>query len=152
MAAPPFGVYTPLVTYFAPNEDLDLETTAHHALRMAQGGVVGLVLQGSNGEAPHLMHDERQSLIKHIRKTLDSNGYEKVCLIVGCAAPSVFETLIHITEAKDSGANFALLLPPSYWTAAMSPAVLERFFSDVSSTNISAEKEATTERTKSDPF
>jgi len=132
MAVPPYGVYTPLVTYFNEDETVDLYTVAQHALRMAQGGIAGLVLQGSNGEAPHLLHDERQKLISHVRKTLDDNSYSRIVLIVGCAAASVFESLLHIKEAQQSGADFALILPPSYWTAAMNPAVIERFFSDVS--------------------
>jgi 4-hydroxy-2-oxoglutarate aldolase len=132
MAAPPYGVYTPLVTYFNEDETLDLQTTAQHAVRMAQGGIAGLVLQGSNGEAPHLLHDERQRLISHIRKTLDDNSYTHMVLIVGCAAASVFESLLHIKEAQRSGADFALILPPSYWTAAMNANIIERFFSDVS--------------------
>ena len=130
--APPFGVYTPLVTYFLQDESLDLATTSSHALRMAESGVAGLVLQGSNGEAPHLMHDERQILISHIRRTLNEAGYSHLVLIAGCGAASVRESLVYIAEAKESGANFALLLPPSYWTAAMSPVVVETFFSDVS--------------------
>lgn len=131
MAAPPFGIYTPLVTYFSADETLDLTTTAQHALRMAEGGVAGLVLQGSNGEAPHLLHDERQTLVRSIRKTLDDNGHERIKLIVGCGASSVFESCIYINEAQHSGADYALILPPSYWTTAMSPAVVEKFFSDV---------------------
>lgn len=131
MTAPPFGVYTPLVTYFREDETLDLETTKKHALRMAAGGVVGLVLQGSNGEAPHLLHDERQSLVHDLRQCLDQSGYSGLKLIVGCGAPSVRESLLHITEAKESGADFALVLPPSYWTAAMTVPVVEQFFSDV---------------------
>ncbi|THX76760.1 dihydrodipicolinate synthetase family protein [Aureobasidium pullulans] len=131
MTAPGFGVYTPLVTYFHDDETLHLEVTSQHALRMAHGGVTGFVLQGSNGEAPHLMHEERKDLVKSIRKTLDSSGYENITLIVGCGAPSVFETLVYIREAKECGANFALLLPPSYWAAAMSSDVLEKFFSAV---------------------
>lgn len=99
---------------------------------MAQGGVAGLVIQGSNGEAPHLLHDERQTIVRTVRNTLEKNGFPDIKLIVGCGAPSVRETLLYLAEAKAAGGDFGLVLPPAYWTAAMSVPVIEKFFSDVS--------------------
>ncbi|KAJ5163542.1 uncharacterized protein N7500_005372 [Penicillium coprophilum] len=130
---PTFGVYTPLVTFFQDDESLDLKSTLEHARRMAEGGVAGLVLQGSNGEAPHLDHGERKSLVRAVRDHLDHQGYTGLQLIVGCGAPSVRETLSYIAEAKASGANLALVLPPAYWVAAMNASVIENFFLDVAS-------------------
>ena len=49
-----------------------------------------------------------------------------------CGAPSVRETLIYLAEAKESGADYGLILPPAYWTAAMSAPVIEKFYQDVS--------------------
>ena len=130
---PPFGVYTPLVTFFNDDESIDAESTKHHIQRMAEGGVSGLVLQGSNGEAPHLTHEERKTIITTARTHLDQNGFSQIKLIVGCGAASVRETLSYINEAKQSGGDFALILPPAYWSAAMTPAVVEGFFSAVCS-------------------
>ncbi|GLA54465.1 hypothetical protein AnigIFM63604_000607 [Aspergillus niger] len=132
---PKFGVYTPLVTFFTEDESLDFESTLRHAKRMAEGDVAGLVLQGSNGEAPHLDHEERKYLVRAVRDHLNELGYVQIQLIVGCGAPSVRETLAHITEAKESGADFALVLPPSYWVSAMSTDVIEGFFDDVASSS-----------------
>ncbi|KAL2840101.1 hypothetical protein BJX68DRAFT_258620 [Aspergillus pseudodeflectus] len=129
------GIYTPLVTFFNPDESIDLPSTLTHATRMASGGVTGLVLQGSNGEAPHLDHAERRTLVRAIRDHLDGLNYTDIQLIVGCGAPSVRETLVHIAEAKESGADFALVLPPSYWAAAMNPAVVEGFLHDVATSS-----------------
>lgn len=42
------------------------------------------------------------------------------------------ETLLYLAEAKEAGADYGLVLPPAYWTAAMSVPVVEKFFSDVS--------------------
>ncbi|KAL2814023.1 hypothetical protein BJX63DRAFT_431654 [Aspergillus granulosus] len=125
------GVYTPLVTFFNEDESIDLPSTLTHAKRMADGGVTGLVLQGSNGEAPHLDHNERKTLVRAIRDHLNQLNYIDIQLIVGCGAPSVRETLLHIAEAKESGADFALVLPPSYWAAAMNVPVIEGFLHNV---------------------
>ncbi|KAL3431040.1 aldolase [Aspergillus tetrazonus] len=125
------GIYTPLVTFFNEDESLDIPSTLAHATRMAEGGVAGLVLQGSNGEAPHLDHVERKTLVRAIRDHLDRLNYKNIQLIVGCGAPSVRETLVHIQEAKESGADFALVLPPAYWVSAMNVPVVEGFLYDV---------------------
>ncbi|KAH8704896.1 putative dihydrodipicolinate synthase [Talaromyces proteolyticus] len=131
IAKPNFGVYTPLVTFFNEDESIDFESTLCHAKRMADGGVAGLVLQGSNGEAPHLDHEERKTLVHAVRNHLNSLGYLKLHLIVGCGAASVRETLVYISQAKESGAEYALVLPPAYWVAAMNASVIEGFFRDV---------------------
>ncbi|KAK7701520.1 hypothetical protein SLS64_010265 [Diaporthe eres] len=128
---PPFGVYTPLVTFFNDDESIDIQSTKAHIQRMAEGGVTGLVLQGSNGEAPHVTHDERRTIIQTARTHLNELGIPQVKLIVGCGAPSVRETLSYIAEAKEAGGDFALVLPPAYWVVAMTPAVVEGFFSAV---------------------
>ena len=128
---PSFGVYTPLVTFFNEDESIDFASTMAHIKRMIEGGVTGLVLQGSNGEAPHLTHSERTEIIKTAREQANALGATGLQLIVGCGAPSVRETLSYIAEAKAAGGDFALVLPPAYWSAAMSPAVVEGFFSSV---------------------
>lgn len=128
---PPFGVYTPLVTFFNDDESIDIQSTKAHIQRMAEGGVTGLVLQGSNGEAPHVTHDERRTIVQTARTHLNALGFPHVKLIVGCGAPSVRETLSYIAEAKAAGGDFALVLPPAYWVAAMTPAVVEGFFGAV---------------------
>lgn len=128
---PPYGVYTPLVVFFNEDESIDIESTKAHIQRIVEGGVTGLVLQGSNGEAPHLTHEERKTIVSVSREHLNKIGASQIKLIIGCGASSVRETLLYINEAKEAGGDFALVLPPAYWCAAMSPAVVEGFFSAV---------------------
>lgn len=123
------------MTSFKEDESIDFESTKAHIERMGRGGVAGLVLQGSNGEAPHLTHEERQAIVKETRSHLDSLEYPQVKLIVGCGAQSVRETLQYIKDAELSGANFALALPPTYWSASMTPAVIESCFTAVSTSS-----------------
>ncbi|TPR09703.1 DNA-directed RNA polymerase II subunit rpb7 domain protein [Aspergillus niger] len=69
------GIYVPTVAFFtSPNEDLDLSTTALHATYLAQAGVTGLVVQGSNGEAVHLSREERNLITSTTRRALDSHA------------------------------------------------------------------------------
>jgi 4-hydroxy-2-oxoglutarate aldolase len=45
------GIYVPTVAFFDPEtEELDLETTAQHAIKLARASVQGITVQGSNGE------------------------------------------------------------------------------------------------------
>lgn len=60
---PPRGVYSPVAAFFKEDETLNVIALEIHVKHLAQAGVAGLVIQGSNGEAPHLLHSERQEVI-----------------------------------------------------------------------------------------
>jgi len=103
-----------------------------HVLRLAIGGVTGILVQGSNGEAQHLSHEERSAAIRFTRKTLDENGFAKVLVIAGTGAQSTRETIKLCRDAKEAGATFALVLTPSTWVPAMSRENILRFHQTVS--------------------
>ncbi|RDH14078.1 dihydrodipicolinate synthase-like protein [Aspergillus niger ATCC 13496] len=115
------GIYVPTVAFFtSPNEDLDLSTTALHATYLAQAGVTGLVVQGSNGEAVHLSREERNLITSTTRRALDSHA-PSAPLIVGCGAASTRETIQLCQDAAASGGDYTLILPPSYYKSLLSP-------------------------------
>ncbi|KAI1370858.1 hypothetical protein F4677DRAFT_457524 [Hypoxylon crocopeplum] len=128
---PPRGVYAPVVAFFHEDESLDIEALKVHVARLAKGGVAGLVIQGSNGEAPHLLHSERQQVISAARSILKEQGRDDAAIIAGCGAPSTRETIQLCLEAKEAGADYALVLSPSYWPQAMGQPVIKKFFTDV---------------------
>ncbi|KAM3077714.1 hypothetical protein ACMFMG_007038 [Clarireedia jacksonii] len=116
------GVYVPTVCFFDPEtEDLDTATISDHAIRLAKSGVAGLTTQGSNGEAVHLTHAERQTVTATTRAALTSAGFQHLPIIVGCGAQSVRETLQYCREAYAAGGDYALVLPPSYYAPLFSP-------------------------------
>lgn len=117
------GVYVPTPCFFDPvTEDLDTATIALHAVRLAQAGVVGLATQGSNGEAVHLTHSERQTVTSTTRSALNSAGFSHIPIIVGCGAQSVRETVQYCREAYAVGGDYALVLPPAYYAGLFAPA------------------------------
>ncbi|KAI2896888.1 hypothetical protein CBS76997_4843 [Aspergillus niger] len=124
---PSYGVYTPIVTFFHEDETIDYESLDQHVERLLASGVTGLVVHGSNGEATHLSHDERYKVIHRILDTAKQVHAAPV-IIAGCSANSVRETVQYIKEAHDAGANYALVLPPNYWSAAMSKTVIKAFY------------------------
>lgn len=130
-AVPPSGIYVPAVLFFKENEDFDVPAIKSHVLRLVQGGVTGIVVQGSNGEAQHLSHDERKQAISLTRKTLDENGFQNVVIIAGCGAQSARETKKLCADAKDAGAAFVLVLTPSVWPGDMTKENIIRYHREV---------------------
>lgn len=117
------GVYVPTVCFFDPvTEDLDTATIGTHAVRLAKAGVTGLTTQGSNGEAVHLTHSERQTVTQTTRSALNAAGFPNLPVLVGCGAQSVRETIQYCREAYAAGGDYALVLPPSYYAPLFSPA------------------------------
>ncbi|KAH7104977.1 dihydrodipicolinate synthetase [Auriculariales sp. MPI-PUGE-AT-0066] len=125
--APPAGIYVPAVLFFTEDDELDYDAITAHVLRLARGGVTGILVQGSNGEAQHLSHEERSAAIRHTRKTLDSNGFCHVRIMAGTGAQSTRETIQLCHEARDAGAEWALVLTPSTWAPAMNPDAIIKF-------------------------
>jgi 4-hydroxy-2-oxoglutarate aldolase len=125
------GVYVPTLCFFdSETEDLDTATIASHAVRLAKAGVTGLATQGSNGEAVHLTHAERQTVTSTTRSALASAGFAHLPIIVGCGGQSVRETVQYCREAGAAGGDYALVLPPSYYAGLFAPAsasILEFF-------------------------
>ncbi|KAK4702318.1 4-hydroxy-2-oxoglutarate aldolase, partial [Phenoliferia sp. Uapishka_3] len=130
-APPPKGIYAPCLSFFNEDESLDLATIKKHAVRLAKSGVTGLVVHGSNGEAPHLDHSERSAVISAIRTSLTEAGFPHMPIIAGTGVSSARETVVLCEEAATAGATHALVLPPSYWPGAMGKPNLTAFFTHV---------------------
>jgi dihydrodipicolinate synthase/N-acetylneuraminate lyase len=128
------GIYVPTVAFFDPEtDDVDVETVASHAVRLAKAGVAGITTQGSNGEAVHLSHKERNLITSTTRKALDDAGFEHMPVIVGCGVQSTRECIDLCEEAASAGGDYALVLPPAYYQGLFSKDTVKEFFRDVAS-------------------
>lgn len=126
------GINVPLVAFFhSETEDVDIEATKKHAIRLAQAGMASLTVQGSNGEAVHLTREERSLITSTVREALDSAGFEHMPIVVGCAAQSVRESVQFCKDAYAAGGDYALVLPPSYYKPAYTDKVLLDYFTDL---------------------
>lgn len=127
-------MYVPTLCFFDPEtEDIDTDSIARHTVRLARAGVAGIATQGSNGEAVHLTHAERQLVTATTRSALNQAGYSHIPVIVGCGAQSVRETIELCCEAADAGGDYALVLPPSYYATLFAPSseTIVRYFTEV---------------------
>ncbi|RAK72787.1 dihydrodipicolinate synthase family protein [Aspergillus fijiensis CBS 313.89] len=114
------GVYAPTMTFFNPDtEDLDVPTIRRHAVRLAKAGLVGLVCMGSNGEAVHLTLAEKKTVISETRSALVEAGFSNVPVIAGASEQSIRGTIALCKESADAGAEYALIVPPSYYRYAV---------------------------------
>ncbi|KAL1879629.1 hypothetical protein Plec18167_004091 [Paecilomyces lecythidis] len=98
---------------------------------MAKAGVAGIVTQGTNGEAVHLTNLERSTVNRTTRDALSRTGYENIPIIVGCGVQSTRETIDLCRQAQDSGGDYAIILPPSYYKANYKPECIKGYFTDI---------------------
>ena len=126
------GVYVPTVAIFDPEtEDLDTAAIAKHAVRLAKAGLAGITVHGSNGEAVHLTHEERNTVTSTTRQALDNAGFKDMPIMVGCTGQSTRETIQMCRQAKAAGGDYGLILPPSYFKASYTKEALLQHFTDV---------------------
>ncbi|RMJ23497.1 dihydrodipicolinate synthetase family protein [Aspergillus sp. HF37] len=125
---PQAGVWCPAVTFFHHDTDTpDLDAQSQYFAYLAQSGLTGLVVLGSNAEAFLLTREERNQIMATARKAVGP-GYP---LMAGVGAHSTKQTLEYAHDAAATGANYVLVLPPAYFGKATTPSVVKRFFSEV---------------------
>ena len=128
----PCGIYAPTMTFFDPDtEDLDIPTIKKHAQRLIRDGLVGLVTMGSNGEAVHCTREEKLAVTKATREALDEAGFTSTPIILGATEGSVRGTIELCKLAASNGADYALILPPSYYRAQTDEQVIYDYFTSV---------------------
>ncbi|KAJ6258301.1 hypothetical protein Dda_6340 [Drechslerella dactyloides] len=121
---PPDGVYVPVPTFFkridrtAYKQPQDLDAQTEHTLFLAEAGITGLILCGSTGESVHMSRAEQVELIRSQKKALVENCYENVVIMAGTATQNIDETIAVIADSKNAGADYALVLTPSYFANA----------------------------------
>jgi 4-hydroxy-2-oxoglutarate aldolase len=92
-----------------------------------KAGLTGFVVMGSNGEGVFLTRAEKLKMIESVKNQI---GGDKI-LIAGTGSDSIRETISLTNDAAEPGADFALVLTPSFYKSEMKPAAYIRYFSAV---------------------
>ena len=122
------GCYVPGVTFFHPEKDeLDLVSQRKYYSYLASTGLKGLLVLGTNAEPFLLNREERKSLLVVARQAVPAD----YPIIAGVGGHSTSQALEYISDARDAGANFALLLPCAYFGQQTTPSVVRRFYTQV---------------------
>jgi len=110
------GIIPPLVTPLLDRDTLDvagLERLIEHILA---GGVHGLFVLGTTGEAPSLSYRRRYELIERVCGQVKG----RVPVLVGITDTSFVESVNIARKARDAGAQAVVLAPPYYFPAGQS--------------------------------
>jgi len=113
LPSPLRGIIPPVVTPLLDRDTLDvagLERLIEHIL---SGGVHGLFILGTTGEAPSLSYRLRYELIERVCGLVKG----RVPVLVGITDTSFAESVNMASKAKDAGALAVVLAPPYYFPA-----------------------------------
>ncbi|KAG2216583.1 hypothetical protein INT45_004504 [Circinella minor] len=125
------GVFVPIPSFFKPEtEDLDLEALEKHVKYMCNTGIAGIIFMGSTGEAVHLSDEERITTITKGREFIQKYD-PSVKVLAGCGTQSARGTIKLAKDAAQAGAEYVLVLPPSYYKPSMTSDALYEFFKRV---------------------
>jgi len=119
------GVIAPVVTTFGDRDEaVDLDAFRENLRAYVAAGLSGIVVCGSTGEAALLDEEERRSLIEQTRAEVASD----MLVIAGTGAESTRQCVQRCRVAHEAGAHAVLVVAPHYYSAAMTPAVLEAHY------------------------
>jgi len=107
------GIVTPMVTPLLARDDLDTEGLERLIEHILAGGVHGLFVLGTTGEAPSLGYRLRRELIQWTCRQTDG----RVPVLVGITDTAFMESVALAQHAADCGASALVLAPPYYFPA-----------------------------------
>ena len=111
MKLPLKGIIPPMITPMTSYEELDDQGISNLIEHLISGGVHGLFILGTNGEAPSLSYDMRKELI---RKTCTQvNG--RVPVLVGITDTSIAGSIELSEYSASVGADAVVVAPPYYF-------------------------------------
>jgi 4-hydroxy-2-oxoglutarate aldolase len=118
------GIIPPLTTPFIDDE-VSTEKLIENLYKYENHMLSGYVLFGSNGENVFLNSDEKLSIIKSVRE------HTSRTLIVGAGLDSIKETISLCNEAADLGADYALVITPSFFKSEMKHRTFLNYYTKV---------------------
>jgi 4-hydroxy-2-oxoglutarate aldolase len=121
------GVFTPIATPFTSENTLDEKALAGNVKRWMTTPLTGLVVLGSNGEAPQLEDEEADRVIEIVRAGMPKDRP----LIAGTGRESTKATIAATRRAADLGADAALVRTPSFFKSQMTSDIFMRHYAEV---------------------
>ena len=119
------GIVPPLVTPLLDNETLDINGLEKLIEHVIQGGVHGIFILGTTGEAQSLSFDLRVEMIKQSSHIIQG----RLPMLVGISDTSIVDSIRLSRVAAECGA-FATVSAPPYYYATGQPELAE-FYEDL---------------------
>ncbi|MBS3945725.1 MAG: dihydrodipicolinate synthase family protein [Melioribacter sp.] len=120
------GIMPPITTPFV-NGELAADKLEFNINRWNKTGLTGYVVMGSNGESVFLTRDEKLKLVEITKKSASPDKL----IIAGTGSDSIKETISLSNESAERGADFALILTPSFYKSEMKHNAFIKYFTAV---------------------
>ena len=121
------GVFPPVPTPFTSDESIDPAALRHNITLLLRAPLRGVVVLGSNGEAPLVSDDDSITLIEAAREAVPRDRV----LIAGTGRESTRETIRLTRRAADAGADAVLVRTPSFFKAQLTAAAFVRHYTEL---------------------
>ena len=106
------GIITAMVTPLDEGGRLDPQGTENLVRHLIHGGVHGIFILGTTGEAPALTHKQRAELVRMVCRQVDG----RLPVIVGVTDTSYDESVELCQVSADAGADAVVTAPPYYFS------------------------------------
>jgi len=120
------GIFAPIATPFRDDE-LDAGALGANVAKWMTTRLAGILVLGSNGEAPMLDADESYRAACTAREHVPSGR----TLIVGAGEESTHATIAAVRRAAQAGADVVLVRTPCYFKTQLTSDVFVRHFTEV---------------------
>ena len=107
------GIVPPLVTPLTARDTLDEDGLQRLVERVIGGGVSGVFILGTTGEAPSLSYRLRKEVICHVCRVVAG----RVPVLVGITDTAFVESIDMAAAADEAGASAVVLATPYYFPA-----------------------------------
>ncbi|MEX2272030.1 MAG: dihydrodipicolinate synthase family protein [Vicinamibacterales bacterium] len=121
------GVFPPVPTPFAADESIAPAALQHNLSHMLRAPLRGVVVLGSNGEAPLVADDDAEAMIAAAREVVPRDRV----LVAGTGRESTRETIRFTERAAAAGADAVLVRTPSFFKSQLTTAAFVRHYTEV---------------------
>jgi len=118
------GIFPPITTPFNSDEEIAFDKLKLNLSRYDKFNLKGYVVFGSNGESVFLTREEKIKMIATVREHTD----DAKLVIAGTGSDSIKETILLSNEAAKSGADYVLVITPSFFQKGMSHEALLSYY------------------------
>ncbi|HKI77065.1 MAG TPA: dihydrodipicolinate synthase family protein [Ignavibacteriaceae bacterium] len=120
------GIFPPITTPFI-NDEIAFDKLSENLEKWNKTELSGYVVMGSNGESAFLTRDEKLRLIEEVKK----NSSKDKLVIAGTGSDSIKETIVLTNLAANNGADYALILTPSFFKEKMNNISFEKYYTSI---------------------
>jgi 4-hydroxy-2-oxoglutarate aldolase len=117
------GVMPPITTPFKDGK-LALDELKMNFQKWNRTGLSGYLVLGSNGEPVYLSENEKIKMVEVSRESIPKSKI----MMVGTGMESTHETIRFSNRVGKIGADYALVVTPSYYKGSMKPQILYEHF------------------------